>query len=219
MKQYYDLGLHPEQKDNAIYSLAAAMAKGEIAILPTDTVYGISAAVDKPHALRKIYRVKGRPYSLPLPIQLAGVDNLRDIIDPIGPQAGWAMLLAERFWPGALTIICNARCRLDPILTPGRKVGVRVSANDIVRKIAANLGGYLAMTSANISGQPESIAWQNLDASLRDAVAYGIKLDLEGETTTSTVLDLTHHSGACFRRIGAVKPEDIEGIVPLRPDE
>jgi L-threonylcarbamoyladenylate synthase len=153
---------------HAVSEAVAALRAGQVIALPTDTVYGLAAAIDRPEAIRQLFALKDRPVEKAIPVLLSDVKQQR-IVAAAFPLL--AMKLAERFWPGPLTIVVPARQSLPRTLTmPSaeslRTVAVRVPAHPLARQIISAAGGAIAVTSANLSGNREA-----LDAS--EAAAVG----------------------------------------------
>jgi L-threonylcarbamoyladenylate synthase len=137
---------------HAIEWVAKTIIDGGVVALPTDTVYGIAASVASDAALDRIYTIKGRDPSQPLPILVASTDVLSRLSPGIDPRVG---LLLARFWPGPLTVAIPARAGLArPLLGPGDTVGVRMPNHPLALEIIEKAGGMIACTSANRSGQP-----------------------------------------------------------------
>lgn len=138
----------------AITEAAATVRAGGVIAMPTDTVYGFAAALDRPPALARLFEMKERSASKAIPILLGSGQDVFKIAREL-PAA--ANILAQRFWPGALTIVLIAREGLPPeVLTRDSTgiptVAVRVPANRTALEIIAAAGGALAVTSANLSG-------------------------------------------------------------------
>ena len=125
---------------------------GRIVGLPTDTVYGLAAALDQPAGIAGLFALKGRPDGRPLPVLLAGPDALRLVSPPL-PDRVMAFLAA--LWPGGLTVALPALDWLPPaVVAPDRTVGVRVPDHAVTVAVLRGLGGAAAVTSANRSGDP-----------------------------------------------------------------
>jgi L-threonylcarbamoyladenylate synthase len=127
--------------------------------IPTDTVYGLAAAIDIPAAIQQIYKLKQRPEAKAIPILLSDISDATKVCAEF-PELAEA--LAQRFWPGPLTIVVPASSVLSPMLTDrigdGRQsVALRVPDHVIAREIIRAAGGALAVTSANMSGQREAL--------------------------------------------------------------
>lgn len=127
---------------NGIRAAAAALLAGGVAVIPTDTVYGIAAHPSFPEALSRIYAIKGRRPDKPvafLASDAASPARLGFTMPPV------ASMLAERFWPGALTLVLDG---------PSGSEGFRVPDSAVARAVIAACGGLLRVTSANFSGEP-----------------------------------------------------------------
>lgn len=134
---------------------ATALRHGRIIGIPTDTVYGLAAAIDHHDALARLYTLKGRPLEKAIPVLLSDYTVLANVCSYVPVKA---TLLTERFWPGALTLVVPARRELPSQITAvggrnRRTVAVRVPNHPLARAIIAAAGGALAVTSANRSGE------------------------------------------------------------------
>lgn len=129
-----------------------ALARGALVAIPTDTVYGLAARLDRPAALEALYHAKGRPDTLPIPVLVSRFDQLATLAD--GAPAALDDL-AARFWPGPLTIVAPSSRRIPDRVTAGTgTVGLRMPDHPIALEIIEGCGGALAVTSANRSGEP-----------------------------------------------------------------
>jgi L-threonylcarbamoyladenylate synthase len=143
---------------NIVSRAGDALRNGEVVAIPTDTVYGLAAAIDRPDAIDQLYVLKGRPAEKAIPILISDIARL----DKLTPHlSSTAALLAEIFWPGALTLVLPARPDLPRGVTvaSGRieTVAVRMPDHDLARSIIAAAEGALAVTSANRSGAPPAV--------------------------------------------------------------
>ncbi len=188
------------------------LLRGDLVVLPTDTVYGIAAHAFMPDAVAKLFAVKGRPSSRPIPILLPASAEVSAVCANVPPVA-WR--LAERFWPGALSmVLLRAPVVPDAVTAGGPSVAVRVPDHSLVRALCELLGAPLAATSANRHGQPSPVtpgqAWE--------AMGGRVALILDGGPCpggqASTVLDLTV-SPARIRRPGPVTAEALAELVRL----
>ena len=181
----------------AVAEAAAALARGELVAFPTDTVYGLAAGHD--HVL-KLFAAKGRPREKRIPVLLADIANLdaSAIVTPLGRR------LAQRFWPGPLTIVLTA---------PGRgNIAFRVPDHDVARQLLAAAGGGLPVTSANRSGAPECRTAEQVLEQLDGRI--GLVLD-GGRTPSgvaSTVVDCTGDEPVILRE-GAIPHEALEAAL------
>jgi tRNA threonylcarbamoyl adenosine modification protein (Sua5/YciO/YrdC/YwlC family) len=182
----------------------ASLELGGVAVVPTDTVYGLAARVDRPAALRAVFEVKGRPDGLALPV-LVGTWRQVPAVASEWPRS--ASVLAARFWPGPLTVVVPARPEVGPLLGgDGATVGLRRPANRFVRSLCARTGP-LAVTSANRHGQAPCTTVDEVLAELGGPGApRALGVVLDGGTcdgTPSTVVDCTGSEISCIRE-GAI---------------
>jgi tRNA threonylcarbamoyl adenosine modification protein (Sua5/YciO/YrdC/YwlC family) len=141
--------------EHELDELASLLARGHVAAIPTDTVYGLAARPDAPQAVEAIYRLKGRPASLALPVLAATLDDVLRLLEQMPPAA---VTLARRFWPGALTLVLPAPDELArQVGSLDGTVGLRVPALGLTRRLLAR-SGPLAVTSANLHGQPACVS-------------------------------------------------------------
>ena len=129
-----------------------ALARGALVAIPTDTVYGLAARLDRPEALQRLYEAKGRPADRAIPVLVSRPDLLSDLtIDlPDGAEE-----FAARCWPGPLTIVLPRSARVPDLVTAGGDtVGLRMPDHPFALALIEACGGALAVTSANRSGEP-----------------------------------------------------------------
>lgn len=151
---------------------AEVLNRGGVAVIPTDTVYGLAARPDFPEAVDRLYTIKGRELKKPIALLAA---NLADVERFGYPLVGRARELAEKYWPGALTMVIPAK---DPT-RPAE--GFRIPDHQETRTLIAACGGVLRVTSANLSGQrpatdaPQALADVGLSADyvIDDGVSPG----------------------------------------------
>lgn len=169
---------------------ARVLRGGGLVVIPTDTVYGLAAALGQPCALEAIYQAKRRSHDMPLPVLVASpADADRMAAEPL--TAG-ARRLCERFWPGALTVIVPAATVVPAIVTSGTgTVGLRMPDSEVALAIIAAAGGALAVTSANISGDDAASDVSALPAELLAHVALVVDGGPCPGGVPSTVVDLT----------------------------
>lgn len=180
-----------------------ALDAGRPIVIPTDTVYGIAARFDLPGAVRAIFDAKGRPDEKALPVLGATLEQL-EAVAAFTPQA---RQLVGRYWPGPLTVVLPRAPGFvhDIGGTNEHTVAVRVPAHGTTRQLLL-LSGPLAVTSANLSGEPPCATVEEARSVLGDAI--GVYLD-GGELggSPSTVLSLVN--GIDVLREGAVSAADI----------
>ena len=165
----------------------AAVQSGKIIIYPTDTVYGLGADPFNERAVTRIFSIKNRPRSRPLPLAVSGVN----MVDDIAFITGKAQKLMEQFWPGALTVILKKREGLLDIVTGGgNSLGVRAPDHEIPLALIRRMARPLIATSANLHGELPSLDVRNIISQLR----FPVDLILDGgepNGVASTVVDLT----------------------------
>jgi len=195
-------GLDPAGAD-AIRRAVAALERGEVVCLPTESSYGLAADLRSADALARVTWLKrGRPADSPFPLIAGAIEDARALAR-VWPDA--AARLAARHWPGPLTLVVPARPELPPeVVGPGGGVGVRVSSHPLALALARALGGPISATSANRAGAPPA-------ATVDDARAvFGDELDcyLDGgvcDGTPSTVVAVGEDGAVRVVRRGAIE--------------
>lgn len=191
----------------ALEQAISSIQHGGVIAFPTDTVYGIGASLDHPESLRRIYDLKGRAPDKPLPILIARIEML----DKLSPDVDERLVdLAERFWPGALTIVIPAADHLPAeVKAPDNTIGVRLPNHSIPLTIAERAGGAIATTSANISGQNAAHA----ASEIRDAFGSSIDIILDGgfapQENASTVIRIVDGNIMVLRE-GVISSQELE---------
>jgi L-threonylcarbamoyladenylate synthase len=191
----------------AIKEAARTVAEGGVIVYPTDTVYGLGCSPFNQDSVKRIFSIKGER-TKPLPILASDVKE----IERIAHVTDKALKLAEKFWPGPLTMVLPKKASLPSIVTRGLdSVAVRVPNHKVALELIRMSGGLLVGTSANKTGKkpPRTAA----DA----AEQIGKEVDLimdDGPTpigASSTIIDLTREKLRILRQ-GPIKLEDILGL-------
>lgn len=197
---------------DAVARSATLVRAGDVVAIPTDTVYGLAAALDRPDALDRIMRLKGRPDGKSFPVLLADVDAIGTVSGPIPPGDPFERLirLARACWPGALTVALPAAPHLAPLaVAADGTVGVRVPDDPTARAVLTASGGALAVTSANRSGQPTPATADGIAAALGP---HGLRWVLDGGPrpggTPSTVIGMADAT-VVVHRAGALPVADL----------
>jgi L-threonylcarbamoyladenylate synthase len=139
----------------ALSRAAAVLREGGIVAYPTDTLYGLAANPGSAAAMAQLYRIKGRPVDLAVPLIASGIEQIEAAGGVLGPVT---RRLAASLWPGPLTLVLPAWAGLDPGVHAGRgTVAVRVPDHPIARLLAHLFGRPITATSANISGEPATM--------------------------------------------------------------
>jgi L-threonylcarbamoyladenylate synthase len=186
--------------ERALSAAREALAKGDLVVLPTDTVYGVGARGDVPGATARLFDAKRRPRGLTLPVLAVDAGQAWAVAVPDDR----ARRLASRFWPGPLTMVQPRTevARDWDLGDAGDTVGVRVPAHDVAQALL-RVTGPLPVTSANRSGQPTPADCEGVRAALGESVAVYLCAG-PSDGTASTVLDLGGPSPRLLR----------EGVIP-----
>jgi L-threonylcarbamoyladenylate synthase len=169
--------------------LVELLAQGGVVGVPTDTVYGLAARLDVPGALDRLFAAKLRPANLPIAVLCANVDAAR------GLATRWpreAERLAERYWPGPLTLVVSCDPGLAALLGADSSLGVRVPADPVCAALLARTGP-LAVTSANVHGAAPCTTAEEL-AAVFDGAGVDAVLDAgprDGAVSTVVAVDAT----------------------------
>jgi L-threonylcarbamoyladenylate synthase len=194
--------------DQEIEKAVKILRKGGLVAFPTETVYGLGADASNPAAIRKIFAAKGRPADHPVIVHVAGISDLKHWVAEV-PRSAW--LLAEKFWPGPLTMVFKRADHVSDLITGGQDtVGLRVPSHPVARQLLKAFGGGIAAPSANRFGRLSPTTAQHVREELGDAV----DLVLDGGACEvgieSTIVDLTRNMPAVLRpgRISAQQIAD-----------
>jgi L-threonylcarbamoyladenylate synthase len=194
----------------------SVLKQGGLVAFPTDTVYGLGAAMNIPRAVERIYEVKQRPRGMALPLLLAHTSQISEIAESV-PQIAW--LLVRHFLPGALTIVLNKSSSVPDIVTAGGKtVAVRIPDHEIPIALIKGVGVPIVGTSANLSGKPSPLTTDEVCSQL------GAKVDLviDGGRCPggkeSTVVDVTGEKPVILRQ-GAISKEELEKVCHVKFEE
>ena len=174
---------------DAIKRAGDILKAGGLVAFPTETVYGLGGNALDPQASMKIYAAKGRPSDNPLIVHIAEIDQLAKITTEI-PQG--AKILAEKYWPGPLTMILP-KADIVPKETTGGldSVAVRFPSDRIAQELIKAAGGFVAAPSANTSGRPSPTMAEHVEEDLGDAIDMIIDGGQVGIGLESTIVDLT----------------------------
>ncbi|KAA9130034.1 L-threonylcarbamoyladenylate synthase [Microbacterium caowuchunii] len=192
-----------------------AIARGELVVMPTDTVYGIAADAFSPAAVAALLAAKGRGRQQPPPVLVAGLNTVRALVSDL-PEP--VERLVETHWPGGLTIVLPAQPSLSWDLGETRgTVAVRMPAHRLALELLEETGP-LAVSSANLTGRPAAVDAFSARDMLGDSVA--VYLD-DGASITgvpSTIVDATalaHGGGGRARvlRHGAVSFAELAAVL------
>lgn len=186
------------------------LKEGGLVAFPTETVYGLGADALNEDAAKKIYAAKGRPSDNPLIIHITNMKALEKIVTEIPEKAE---KIAEKYWPGPLTMIFN-KSEIVPYGTTGGldTVAVRMPVHEIAREVIDAGGGYIAAPSANTSGRPSPTNAEHVAEDLTgriDMIVDGGPVQIGVE---STILDVTVEPPMILRP-GAITKEMMEDVI------
>src|ERR1043165_9037899 len=151
-----------------IETAVQALRDGELVAFPTETVYGLGANAQNPAALEKIFEAKGRPKSHPLIVHLDSARFLPRWVREVPPAAAQ---LAEKFWPGSLTMVLPRAANVHDLVTGGQDtVAVRVPAHPMAQQLLTAFGGGIAAPSANRFGRVSPTRAEHVREEFGDAV-------------------------------------------------
>jgi len=184
-----------------IEKAADVLKKGGLVVYPTDTLYALGASIYNENAVRKVYGIKKRPLGIPLPVAVGGIEQ----IESVAVMNSTAKRIAERFMPGAVTLIMKKREGISDVVA-GEKIAVRVPSNKMALQIIS-LAGAITATSANLHGQsaPSTVedAKKQLGSSVDMYVDGGTLIGIP-----STIVDVSDGSIKIVRE-GAISTEEL----------
>ncbi len=179
-----------------------ALRRGELVIVPTDTVYGIAADSANPVAIARLYTAKERPNDKSIPLLAASPAQAAAVADLTGDLT---QRLIDRWWPGPLTVVVNATETIGPcVVAADGSVAVRVPADSVPRSLAQALGRPIAATSANKSGQPPALSCTNAVETLGPWVAVALDGGVIEQGQASTVADCRGEAPVVLRQGAAI---------------
>lgn len=187
-----------------------AIGRAGLIVLPTDTVYGIGCDAFSAFAVEALLKAKGRGRQSPPPVLIPSLDTLRALAD--NPPVV-AFTLAEKFWPGALTMILRAQSSLSWDLgeTKGT-VALRIPNNEVTLALLKEVGP-LAVSSANLTAQPAALNIDDAEQYFGDKVAVYLNGGVASSSKPSTIVDLTEAGKVKVVRLGAVSLAKLKAAV------
>lgn len=199
----------PEAEDAALEAATLAVRRGELVVLPTDTVYGIGADAFDEEAVAKLLAAKGRGREMPPPVLVATAPTLHALGTDLAP---WVQPLVDAFWPGPLTLVCREQSSLHWDLGETRgTVAVRQPDHPVALAILERTGP-MAVSSANSTGMPAATDVEEAEAMLGDSVSVYVDGGKALGSTPSTILDVTGEQPRLLR-LGALSVEAIDAVL------
>jgi L-threonylcarbamoyladenylate synthase len=180
------------------------LKNGGLVAFPTDTVYGLAALPKKVEFIERLYTAKGRESTRAIAILLSSPAELDEVT--VSPSKT-AILLAEKFWPGPLTLIISRHPELPDILSPNPTIGVRIPDHEFALELL-KATGPLGVTSANISGRENTVTAEEVLQQLEGRIHLVIDGGESPGSVPSTVVDCTTPNPVVLRP-GPIKQEEI----------
>lgn len=182
---------------------------GGVIAYPTDTVYGLGAHAFREEAVRRIYAIKRRPLMEPLSVLIASMPDVESLVEEFSPAA---QALAERFWPGGLTIVLRKRASVPSWITCGQAtIGIRIPNHGLALELIRGIGAPLIGTSANLSGRASCITAGQVWEQLAEAVDFILDGGPCPGGIESTVVDATGDHPIILRE-GAIARDTILAV-------
>lgn len=202
--------MKPDIDIKEIVNAAALIRAGKTVAFPTETVYGLGADAFNALAVARIFEIKGRPSFDPLIVHLADIGHFERVASSVPPLA---RKLAEKFWPGPLTLVLPKTAAVPDIVTSGlNTVGVRVPDHALARALIEAAGTPVAAPSANLFGRISPTTAQHV----RDQLGASVDLILDGGPcrvgVESTIVSFAE-TRPIVLRLGGVTVEDIEAAI------
>jgi L-threonylcarbamoyladenylate synthase len=200
----------------------SAIGKGELVVLPTDTVYGVAADAFQPAAVDRLLAAKGRGRQSPPPVLIPGIPTLDALAETVPDEV---RELVTVFWPGGLTVVLPARSSLTWDLgETGGTVALRMPSNRVTLELLSETGP-LAVSSANLTGEPAAMTALEAQQMLGESVSVYLEDGRAGSaypdaevSTGSTIVDATGlllpDGRLRIVRTGVISEEAIRTIVP-----
>lgn len=185
------------------------LKEGKILVVPTDTVYGICSDATNEKAVEKIFRIKNRDKNNPLNILVSSVDMAKKYTKNFNKIAE---TLANKFWPGALTMVFEKNDLIPKIVTANKEtIGVRIPDNEVTLNIINELNLPIACPSANISGRPSGTVVEDIKSDFKDNVDIYIDCGPSKIGIESTIVKINENSVEILRQ-GKITKEEIKAL-------
>jgi len=199
-----------EPDKHAIRYAVELIRRGNVVGVATDTFYGLAADPFNLSAVEEIYRVKGRPEDRALPILVNSIEQAMSLARDVPPLF---LTLAQKFWPGALTLLVEASHKLPLKITGNkRRVALRWPGSAVVGALIEQWGAPVTGTSANLSGHPSCSNADDLMMQLGDRLPLILDSGETGALLSSTIVNLTDDGWQVVRE-GLVSEEEIESAL------
>ena len=208
MSTRYDLS-DPHSREEGITAAVTAVRRGQLVVLPTDTVYGLAADAFDADAVQRLLDAKGRGRDMPPPVLISAVTTLEALATEL---PDWVTGLTEHYWPGPLTIVCRQQPSLRWDLGEARgTVAIRMPDDEVALDLLGRTGP-LAVSSANSTGHPAALDVDEAD----EMVGWAVEVVLDGGpsagTTASTIVDCTGSRPRILRE-GAISADELAPVL------
>ena len=207
------LKINAETPDASLIAYCAEQIKqGQVLGMPTDTFYGLATDPFNLRAVDKVYEIKSRNRHKPLSLLIESIDQAEHLADSMPDEFH---ILAEKFWPGPLTIIVKAAPRLPLKVTANTgNIAVRIPQAEIPLQIIRAAGLPITATSANLHGQTECTTAQGVREQLQERVPLIVDGGTSPRSTYTTIVNLAER-GLKYKimRVGAVPVQEIEDLL------
>jgi L-threonylcarbamoyladenylate synthase len=200
----------PDERARGVDAAAACVRRGELVVLPTDTVYGLGADAFSHSAVAALLEAKGRGRDMPVPVLVGATATL----DGVAAKLDQAVRdLVEAFWPGGLTVVCHEQRSLAWDLGDTRgTVAVRMPQHPVAIDLLTAIGP-MAVSSANVTGRPAATTAAEAEEQLGESVAVYLDGGPCHDAVPSTIVDVTGERPRVLR-VGAVSVDELRKVVP-----
>lgn len=208
MSRRYDCS-DPDQRAAGLREAAGSVKRGELVVLPTDTVYGVGADAFSASGIAALLAAKGRGRDMPVPVLVGSPTTLHGLVSRF-PESGWD--LVDAFWPGALTIVARHQASLQWDLGDARgTVALRMPLHPVALELLTETGP-LGVSSANKSGQAPATTASEAQDQLGTAVEIYLDGGRNADNVPSSIVDLTDEVPKLLRE-GALSFDQLAKVV------
>ena len=209
MSRRYDC-TDPDQRAAGLRESTSAVRRGELVVLPTDTVYGIGADAFSASGIAALLAAKGRGRDMPVPVLVGAPTTLHGLVAQF-PESGWD--LVDAYWPGALTIVTRHQPSLQWDLGDARgTVAIRMPLHPVALELLTEVGP-MGVSSANRTGQPPATTASEAQDQLGTAVDVYLDGGPTADSVPSSIVDLTGDAPKLLRE-GALSFDQLAKVVP-----
>ncbi|MHA1126172.1 MAG: L-threonylcarbamoyladenylate synthase [Candidatus Heimdallarchaeota archaeon] len=197
--------------EKALFEVLQVLENDGLLVYPTETAYGIGCNAFSDIAIKKIYKIKKRPETSPLPVIIDSIEMMKTIAQPTKE----ALVLSEYFHPGPLVLALPKKPNISQILNP-KSIAVRISSNPIIHKIVSAFKKPIVSTSANLSGDKSPYSIDDVVNSLDEKqIHLLIDAGLLPKRNPSTLVDFTMLPSPQIIREGEIKAEGILKVLDI----